>query len=156
MGTRLKFALGLAAATVLAGAGTALAGSMTGGSNYSLWSGKDAPNTPADPDGQPVELGLKFTADRAGTVTGVRFYKSSANTGTHTGSLWSDSGQRLATVTFTGESASGWQSATFAQPVPVAPGRTYVVSYHTDTGHYADDEGYFAAPRTRGPLRAPA
>ena len=64
-----------------------------------------------------VELGVKFRADRAGTATGVRFYKAAANTGTHTGSLWSATGTRLAQVTFTNETASGWQAATFSTPV---------------------------------------
>ncbi len=60
----------------------------------------------------PVELGVKFRADQDGFVTGIRFYKGSGNTGTHTGSLWSSSGTRLATVTFTGETGTGWQQAT--------------------------------------------
>ena len=36
----------------------------------------------------PVELGVKFKTDFAGSVTGIRFYKAAANTGTHIGSLW--------------------------------------------------------------------
>ena len=52
-----------------------------------------------------------------GFITGVRFFKSTGNTGTHTGSLWTAAGSRLATVTFTGETASGWQTATFASAV---------------------------------------
>ena len=32
---------------------------------------------------------MKFQSDFAGSVTGVRFYKAAANTGTHVGSLWS-------------------------------------------------------------------
>ena len=28
---------------------------------------------------------MKFTADYAGSITGVRFYKAAANTGTHVG-----------------------------------------------------------------------
>jgi hypothetical protein len=66
-----------------------------------------------------VELGEKFTTDTAGVISAVRFYKYAQNTGTHVGSLWSSSGTRLATVTFSGESASGWQQATFATPVAV-------------------------------------
>ena len=31
---------------------------------------------------------MKFTADYNGTITGIRFYKAAANTGTHIGSLW--------------------------------------------------------------------
>ena len=35
-----------------------------------------------------VELGVKFRTDVAGSITGVRFYKGSQNTGTHVGHLW--------------------------------------------------------------------
>ena len=35
---------------------------------------------------------MKFRADQAGSVTGIRFYKGTGNAGTHTGSLWSSDG----------------------------------------------------------------
>ena len=57
-----------------------------------------------DNDNSAVELGVKFRSDVAGFITGIRFYKTSGNTGTHTGTLWSTAGSNLATVTFTGES----------------------------------------------------
>ena len=60
---------------------------------------------------------MKFRSDVTGYVTGVRFYKGSQNTGTHTGELWSSTGQLLATATFSSESASGWQQLNFANPV---------------------------------------
>jgi hypothetical protein len=41
----------------------------------------------AGPD-SAVEVGVKFRADVSGFVTGIRFYKSSENTGTHVGNLW--------------------------------------------------------------------
>ncbi|MCU1271981.1 MAG: hypothetical protein JWN74_3275, partial [Acidobacteriaceae bacterium] len=47
---------------------------------------------PSTVDGGPdaaVELGVRFKSDVSGTITGVRFYKSSNNTGTHVGNLWS-------------------------------------------------------------------
>ncbi len=88
-------------------------------------------------DASPVELGVKFKSDVYGTVTGVRFYKAAANTGTHTGSLWTSTGTRLAQATFTSESASGWQTVTFPQPVEVQPGTTYVASYYAPNGHYS-------------------
>ena len=47
-------------------------------------------------DGQPIELGVKFTAEHDGFINGVRFYKQSGNTGTHTGQLWSTDGTLLA------------------------------------------------------------
>ena len=42
------------------------------------------------------ELGVKFTADTSGQIVGIRFYKAAANTGTHTGNLWSAAGTLLA------------------------------------------------------------
>ena len=74
--------------------------------------GQEPPASPDSGDTSAVELGLRFTAAKTGYITGVRFFKSTTNTGTHVGSLWTASGTRLATVTFSGESASGWQSAT--------------------------------------------
>jgi hypothetical protein len=94
-------------------------------------------------DHSAVELGLRMQIMQRGRIRGVRFWKSAHNTGTHTGSLWSESGTRLATVTFTGESSSGWQEADFSSPVTVHRG-TYIVSYHTQVGDYADDAGYFS------------
>ncbi|TDQ05513.1 DUF4082 domain-containing protein [Labedaea rhizosphaerae] len=108
-------------------------------------------------DGSDVELGVKFTTSVNATVTGVKFYKSAANTGSHTGSLWTSSGTRLATGTYTGESASGWQTLTFSSPVQITAGQTYVASYRTPTGHYAADGGYFATKGAgRGVVTAPS
>ncbi len=45
--------------------------------------------------------------DISGTITGMRFYKASANTGVHVANLWTNAGVLLATATFTGETASG-------------------------------------------------
>ncbi len=114
------------------------------------------PVTAADSDTVSVELGVSFVPAVAGQVTGVRFYKGVGNGGTHTGSLWSAAGARLATVTFTGETASGWQTASFATPVSVTAGTTYVVSYLAPQGRYSSTSSYFASARTVGPLTAPA
>lgn len=103
---------------------------------YSVF-GEKAPKIADSGDGSSVELGLRFTPTSNGFITGVRFYKSAANTGTHTGTLWSMAGQKLSTLTFTGESASGWQEAKFSAPVEVNAGTEYVVSYSTSKGHYS-------------------
>ncbi len=102
-----------------------------------------APTTADSGDRNSVEVGVKFTSETFGTITGVRFYKSTANTGTHVGDLWSSTGQLLASANFAGESASGWQSVSFATPVTVLPNTTYVASYLAPNGHYADDVNYF-------------
>ncbi|MEU5695145.1 DUF4082 domain-containing protein, partial [Actinosynnema sp. NPDC020468] len=109
----------------------------------SLFSKATEPSVTSAEDTGLYELGVRFKANTSGTVTAVKFYKSSDNTGTHTGSLWSAAGVRLATGTFTGETGSGWQTLTFAKPVVVTPGATYVASYTAPNGHYAIDHEYF-------------
>ncbi|MDQ6738785.1 MAG: DUF4082 domain-containing protein, partial [Actinomycetota bacterium] len=111
----------------------------------SVFSSSATPATIAEQDASAVELGMKFRADVPGQVTGVRFYKSAQNTGTHLGRLWSATGQLLATVTFSGESASGWQQAMFSTPVNVLANTTYVISYYTPTGYYSANGGYFGS-----------
>jgi hypothetical protein len=111
----------------------------------SLWTASTTPATPASSDGNAVEVGVKFRADSDGVVRGIRFYKGSSNTGTHVGSLWSAAGTLLGRATFTGESATGWQTVTFAQPVAVAANTTYVASYFAPNGSYALTRDYFAA-----------
>ncbi len=91
----------------------------------------------------------------AGTVSGIRFFKSSQDTGVHTGELWSSTGVELATVTFTNESDGGWQTATFSSPVTITPGAIYPASYHTNAGHYSNTGNYFTTTVTSGPLTAP-
>ena len=114
------------------------------------------PAPPSDPDTSSTEVGVKFTVDTPGTITGIRFYKGTGNTGTHVGHLWTATGTQLASVTFSGESATGWQQATFSSPVTVSAGTTYVASYLAPNGHYAEDDGFFAASGHRRPSPAPA
>ncbi|MDQ1588790.1 MAG: hypothetical protein QOJ77_1955, partial [Microbacteriaceae bacterium] len=106
--------------------------------------GAEVPKIADAGDASAVELGMRFSPTVDGYISGVRFFKSAANTGTHTGSLWSSTGTRLATVTFTGETASGWQTANFASPVAVTTGTTYVISYTAPNGHYSSVAQYWA------------
>ena len=104
----------------------------------------------------PVELGVSFKSDFNGYITGIRFYKSAANTGTHVGNLWDSAGNLLATATFTGETDSGWQEVDFPNPVPVNANALYVASYHAPSGHYSVDGDYFASSGVdNAPLHAP-
>src|SRR5262249_36155159 len=102
------------------------------------------PGTPSVNDPNPVELGVKFKSDVDGFITSIRFYKGLTNTGQHIGSLWTASGTRVAgPITFDSETATGWQQATFTQPVKIQANTTYVASYHSNAGNYAVDNGYF-------------
>lgn len=95
-----------------------------------------------------VEVGTRFTAVKSGNATGVRFFKTRANTGKHVGTLWTSDGRRLGTATFTRESASGWQTATFRKPIALRAGTTYVVSYYAPRGGYADTYNYRGLSRS--------
>ncbi len=120
-----------------------------------IWTDAAVPVVISDEDTNPVELGLKFQSSVSGQVLGVRFYKGPDDLGTHTGNLWTDSGTLLATVTFTNETATGWQAQAFATPVAINSNTTYVISYHAPNGRYSKTEGYFATSGTTNyPLRA--
>jgi hypothetical protein len=106
-------------------------------------------------DASQVNLGVRFTSSAAGTITGIKYYKSANDTGTHTGSLWSSTGTLLANATFTNETTSGWQTVTFSNPVSITAGTTYVASFHSN-GQYATTANYFTTARVNGPLTAPA
>src|SRR5262249_41476997 len=118
------------------------------------------PNTTVPPlvDAGPdvaLELGVKFRSDLNGVISGVRFYKSAANTGQHIGNLWSTSGTLLGTVIFSNETASALQTATCTMPVYVTANTTYVVSYHMNAGHYSFSGNYFGSNGVdSGPLHA--
>jgi len=115
----------------------------------SIWSDSVVPPLESDPGS--VELGVRFRSDVDGEITGLRFYKGPANTGTHVGSLWTAGGALLAQATFTGESASGWQQVDFAAPVAIDADTTYVASYHAPNGGYAATNGYFAGQGADSP-----
>lgn len=99
-----------------------------------------------------LELGAKFNSDVNGTITGVRFFKGSLNTGPHTGEVWSSGGTLLATASFTNETASGWEQANFSSPVAVTAGTTYVVSYHTDAQYMAFSPYGLSSEQSNGAL----
>jgi hypothetical protein len=128
---------------------------QAGGCPCTIWSSNAIPTTVDGGPDSPVELGVKFTSSTSGTITGIRFYKSSANTGPHVGNLWSSTGALLATATFSNETASGWQQVSFSAAVAINANTTYVASYHTIVGHYSADQGFFAAGGiTNSPLQA--
>ena len=105
-------------------------------------------------DTSAVNLGVRFTVDQSGYITGLRFYKAARQHRYHVGSLWSDTGTLLAQATFTAETASGWQQVTLASPVAVSPGTTYVASYFDPNGHYSVTAGGFSTTATSPPSTA--
>lgn len=107
---------------------------------------------------QGIELGVQFTSDVAGFISGIRFYKGSDNVGLRVGDVWDANGSRLNSVgqarSFSGETASGWQTLTFRVPVPIAANTTYIAAYHSNYGSYSSDQNFFALPHDAAPLHS--
>jgi hypothetical protein len=121
----------------------------------SIWTATTQPGTITATDSKAVELGMRFRSDVAGNVVGVRFYKGPQNIGTHAGHLWTASGALLGTATFSSETSSGWQQATFSKPLAIQPNTTYIISYYDPAGHYSSDQGFFSRSINTPPLHAP-
>jgi hypothetical protein len=142
-------------------AGNALASNYTwsfttaaagGGTTYTLFATTSTPAVPLAQDGQGIELGMRFRSTQSGYINGIRYYKGAGTTGTHIGSLWNNTGTRLAQATFTNETASGWQQVLFSTPVAITAGVTYVASYFSPSGDYAATKPYFTQNVVNGPL----
>jgi hypothetical protein len=152
---RARWVPALAVVPLLAAALAACSGQPGGfGQTYTIFDNRAPKAAVSDADTKAVELGVRFRSSVRGLVTGVRFFKTEGNTGTHTGSLWSTSGERLATGTFTDESGSGWQEMTFDEPVLVEPGTNYVASYHAPNGRYVAEPFGLVSSTVNGPLTA--
>ena len=99
----------------------------------------------------PYELGVKFQASKAANVSSIRYYRANGESGSHTGHIWSANGTLLASVVFSNETASGWQTANLANPLPITANTTYVVSVNSNTG-YAVTDNALATRVTNGIL----
>jgi hypothetical protein len=120
-----------------------------------IWSNSYVPSENAYSWGS-YELGVKFTANVTGQVTGVRFYKQTWMGGyTHVGHVWSSTGTLLATATFTNETAYGWQQVTLSTPVTIQANTVYVVSFSTGGGYFGISTNFFTnSGVSNGPLSA--
>ena len=99
------------------------------------------------------ELGVKIAADEPMQINTVRFYKSSKETGTHVGTIWTTSGFQLAQITFVGETASGWQEQALPTPLPMTPGVTYIVSVNANA-YFGLTQNALLTQAIGGPLRS--
>ncbi len=102
----------------------------------------------------PIEVGTKFMSANAGTVIGIKFYKTSGNLGTHTVQLYNYYGAPLATAVCESETDSGWQSVIFPTPVPIVANQMYLAAYHSSLGNYSATFYGLKKAITNGPLTA--
>jgi glucose/arabinose dehydrogenase len=114
--------------------------------------------TPANPnftDGPGVdwEYGMAFSSANPGVVQAIRYYKAPNETGTHVGRIWSSTGQLLASVTFTSETASGWQQQALGTPIAIEASTPYIVSVNANS-YYAVTSNGFASSIGNGALTA--
>lgn len=120
-----------------------------------LWAPPFEPDEPNWTDPNSVELGVRFVTAEDTWVIGIRFYKGDLNTGTHFGTLWTETGTLLATGEFADETVDGWQDLSFDAPVSIVPGQVYVAPYWAPNGYYAATNDYFAVQEvTVGPITA--
>lgn len=119
-----------------------------------LWNAADTAKASTSTTSTRTVLGVTIVPSRAGTITGLAFWKTNGNTGTHTASLWVN-GKRVVSGTFTRETASGWQWLKLAHPVSVTAGQILRAAYTAPHGHFSVARGFFPAGGTcRGPLKA--
>lgn len=98
----------------------------------------------------PLEVGLRFTTERAELITGVQVYKPTDDKGDTptTGSLWNEDGELLARTTFTPTEKVGWISVSFDKPVRASADETYTVSVYEKSATYASTLWGLTSPLT--------
>ena len=105
-------------------------------------------------DRRAVNLGVKFTTSRSGSIVALQFYRSSKQKKAYVGSIWSSKGKLLARVTFPKSSKQGWQTAKLRKPLKVKKG-TYVASYLASDGNFAVVRGGYAKKRVKAGITVP-
>src|SRR5262249_16045730 len=104
---------------------TVAAVNVTGPTGGSLFSASNTPTQTNLNDGEALEVGMKFSSSSAGQITALKFYRSPGDIGSDLVDLWSSSGTKLASATFTNTTATGWQTVSLATPVSIAANTTY-------------------------------
>jgi parallel beta-helix repeat protein len=123
---------------------------------YSLFNtSTDVPDIENDgPDNLlAINVGIKFKVTVPTTVTALRFYKGSSNTGTHIMRIWAPGDSLVADITFDSETASGWQEKALPTPASLSPNVEYVLSLYSPTGVYSLTSNYFTSTKISGPIK---
>jgi hypothetical protein len=106
----------------------------------------------SDGTGVNYELGTLLRSNTTGQIAAIRFWKDAKESGTHTGHIWSRTGQVLASVAFANETASGWQQQALTTPLAIVANTTYVVSVNTGNTFYVDTASGLASQVINGSL----
>jgi hypothetical protein len=104
--------------------------------------------------GDAREFGFWFYVTTTGAqALAVKYYRYASLAGGNVASLWNASGTLLSTVTFSGETLSGWQTQNFTAPVALTQNALYCISYHGN-GTYLTN--VITADIVNGPLVIPS
>lgn len=127
----------------IGGGGTGMDCAGTG--NDSLFPSTLSPVLPgSSTTSRQLEVGTWITPLVDGWISGVSFYKSSSSTGVHYADLFDDNGNLVQEATFARETASGWQSVYFTNPVFVRAGTRFFAAYNTPDYYVATVGGLSA------------
>ncbi|HWM93536.1 MAG TPA: DUF4082 domain-containing protein [Thermoanaerobaculia bacterium] len=84
--------------------------------------------------GGVYEVGTQFGTTDSGYITHLGFYWALGETGSHTATLWSNTGVSLGTVPLSAPGfGQGWTYGTLSTPVAITAGTLYRVSVNTNT-----------------------
>ena len=88
---------------------------------------------------------MRFKSVRAGQIDAMMWWKVT-NSGTRVGGIYDMATNLLATCTFSGETAHGWQTQALSSPLAIAANTDYCTVVYDDTGYY----GFIGACYPRG------
>lgn len=92
------------------------------------------PDTVLDTGGTVYEVGTQLSTTAAGYITHLGFYWAFGETGSHTATLWTDSGTSLGSVSLSAPGLGyGWTYGQLSTAVQIQPGVNYRVSVNTNT-----------------------
>ncbi|MDR7191212.1 hypothetical protein J2Y46_004074 [Microbacterium sp. BE35] len=136
-------------AGVLVAAGFAVVPAIAAPTTTGIFADDLQPKIAADSDRTAVELGVKFSPDKSGTVTALQYYQGKGAKNVTTATLWSSDGTVLSQVSFTASTTVGWRTVALSKPVTLTAGASYVASYNAPSGGYAVTENDLTRTRVQ-------
>lgn len=109
--------------------------------------------------GLAATLGVRINVSCAGTIPGVWWYRSTADTGTISVGIWSASGTLLGSGSGSPAAGPGWRYVALSTPVSVTSGQTVIAGRHSPSGAYGYAYNGFTSRSVVSPsgcLTAPA
>ncbi|MFC7788620.1 DUF4082 domain-containing protein [Microbacterium sp. MAHUQ-60] len=106
------------------------------------------PSVAVDSDRAGVELGVRFTPQKPGTISAIQYYQSTGARDVKQATLWSSNGKVLAKARFKATRTAGWRTVKLDTPVKVKARSTYVASYFAPKGGYPSISNDLASDKT--------